>query len=78
MNDSNSTITVEDVRKLALPLGTRVVTGDGALNRPATWTTVIYPEDSLASKLLQPGEIVLVAAHEGKMPVVSPEIEIIR
>jgi PucR family transcriptional regulator, purine catabolism regulatory protein len=78
MNDSNSTITVEDVRKLALPLGTRVVTGDGALNRPATWTTVIYPEDSLASKLLQPGEIVLVAAHEGKMPVVSPEIDIIR
>lgn len=78
MNDANSTITVEDVRKLALPLGTKVVTGDGALNRAATWTTVIYPEDSLTSKTLQPGEIVLVAPAESKSPVVSSDMDIVR
>ena len=64
MTDSNPTITVEDIRKLALPLGTRVISGDGLLNRPATWTTVVYPEETFQSKSLQPGEMILVAAHE--------------
>lgn len=61
MTDAGNTLTVEDVRKLALPLGTRVITGDGLLNRPLTWTTVIYLDDNFASKNLQPDEMVLVA-----------------
>ena len=51
MADVNTTITVEDVRKLALPLGTRVVAGDGLLTRTVTWATVITvgrPELDLA------------------------------
>ncbi|MCU0511153.1 MAG: helix-turn-helix domain-containing protein [Anaerolineae bacterium] len=78
MTDSNNTIHVEDIRKLALPLGTRVVTGEGALNRPATWTTVIYPEDQLGGKTIQPGEIVLVAAPENKTRPLVSEVDIIR
>ncbi|MEQ8677569.1 MAG: helix-turn-helix domain-containing protein [Aggregatilineales bacterium] len=64
VTDVSENITVEDVRKLALPLGTRVVAGDGLLNRSVTWTSVIYPEDSVAGKTLQEGEIILLAASE--------------
>ncbi len=78
MSNSDSTITVEDIRKLALPLGTRVVTGDGLLNRAATWTTVIYPDDRLTNKALQPGELVLVAPHEGKTQPISSDVDIVR
>ncbi len=77
MTDSSSVITVEDVRKQALPLGTRVVTGDGLLNRAATWTTVIYPEDSLHNKPLQAGEMVLVSPAETKLAS-AHDVDIIR
>jgi purine catabolism regulator len=79
MSDSSSIITVEDVRKLALPLGTRVIAGDGALNRTTSWTTVVYPEDHFGSKTLQVGEIVLVATPEnGKETPVANDADIIR
>jgi purine catabolism regulator len=71
-------ITVEDIRKLALPIGTRVVAGDGLLNRQATWTTVIYPEDGITVKSLQPGEVVLIAEKEGKRIGKVTDVEIIR
>ncbi|GAB4508469.1 MAG: PucR family transcriptional regulator [Anaerolineae bacterium] len=64
--DVNEKITIEDVRKLALPLGTRVVAGDGMLNRVVTWATVIYPEDNISNKSLQEGEIVLVSTPNGR------------
>lgn len=78
MNETQEIITVEDIRKLALPLGTRVITGDGLLNTPATWTTVIYPDDSLASKSIQAGEIVLVAGIEGNAKPKLSDIDVIR
>jgi len=77
MTDLTSVITVEDVRKQALPLGTRVMTGDGLLNRPATWTTVIYPEDSLQNKSLQVGEMILVSPAETKQAA-AHDVDIIR
>lgn len=64
MTESNERITVEDVRKLALPLGTHVVAGNGLLNRPVTWTTVIYPEEGVGAKVLQQGEMILLASKE--------------
>ncbi|MBC7871334.1 MAG: PucR family transcriptional regulator ligand-binding domain-containing protein, partial [Chitinophagaceae bacterium] len=78
MSDVSERITVEDVRKLALPLGTRVVAGDGLLNRPVTWTTVVYPEDNTASKTLQQGEIVLMAAHEGNGTRKITDVDVVR
>lgn len=64
MNDVATLITVEHVRKQALPLGTRVIVGDNLLNNPVTWTTVIYPEDNLNAKKPQANEIILVAPRE--------------
>ncbi|QPC80733.1 helix-turn-helix domain-containing protein [Phototrophicus methaneseepsis] len=78
MNDVSTTITVEDIRKLALPLGTRVIAGDGLLGRTATWTTVIYPEDPLANKSLQQDEVVLVAGTNGRAKPGSTDIDIVR
>ena len=78
MADVNTTITVEDVRKLALPLGTRVVAGDGLLNRTVTWATVIYPESKTASKSIQRGEMVLLSAPENNAPRMTNDIDMVR
>ncbi|MFW5696527.1 MAG: helix-turn-helix domain-containing protein [Phototrophicaceae bacterium] len=76
--DINEKITIEDVRKLALPLGTRVIVGDGLLNRPVSWTTVIYPEDSVATKTLQQGEVVLMAAFDNHAARKTSDLDLIR
>jgi purine catabolism regulator len=78
MADATNRITVEDVRKLALPLGTRVVAGDGLLNRTVTWATIIYVESKTSSKAVQRGEIILVAAPEGNNPRVTTDVDVVR
>ncbi len=78
MVDTTNRITVEDVRKLALPLGTRVVAGDGLLNRTVTWATIIYVENKASSKAVQRGEVVLVAAPEGNMARVTSDVDVVR
>ena len=54
-------ITVEEIRKLALPLSTHIISGEGLLDRAVTWTTVIHPEDDIASKSVQKHELILFA-----------------
>lgn len=71
-------VTVEDVRKLALPLGTRVIAGDGMLNRPVAWTTVIYPEEGIQAKLLQHDEMVLIAPREAHGGAGISDTELVR
>ncbi len=78
MSELPERVTVEDVRKLALPLGTRVVAGDGMLNQPVTWTTVIYPEDSTSVKTIQRGEMILVAAPSNKQARVTSDLDVVR
>lgn len=78
MVEANHRVTVEEVRKLALPLGTRVVSGDGLLTRLVTWTTVVYPETGISAKNLQVGEIILLAQHEGNGEPVINDVEIVR
>jgi purine catabolism regulator len=79
MADSNgNSITVEDVRKQALPLGTQVVAGNGLMNRPVSWTTVFYPEVQLTGKTLQRGEMVLVAAPENETSRTISDADIVR
>ncbi len=77
MAESNS-ITIEDVRKQALPLGTQVAAGDGLLNRPVSWATVFYPEAQLVGKTLQPGEVVLVAAPDNPHNRVISDADVVR
>lgn len=57
-------ITVDDIRKLALPLGTRVIAGDGLLSRPVNWFSLIYPNGLALPTGMQSNEIVLVGAPE--------------
>lgn len=76
--EASHRVTVEDVRKLALPLGTRVVAGDGLLNRTVSWTTVIYPEDGTSTKTLQNDEIVLFATLEGTGSPVTTDVDVVR
>jgi purine catabolism regulator len=76
--EASHRVTVEDIRKLALPLGTRVVAGDGLLNRTVSWTTVIYPQDGTASKNLQTGEMVLVAPHESNGSRTTSDVDVVR
>src|SRR5690606_31235485 len=78
MTDTNERITVEDVRKQALPLGTRVVAGDSMLGQPVSWTTVIYPEDGTASKTLQRGEMILVASLSPNSKPVTTDVDVVR
>ena len=76
--ESSHRVSVEDIRKLALPLGTRVVAGDGLLNRTVSWTTVIYPEDGTAAKTLQNDEMVLVASHEPGSAHITNDVDVVR
>ncbi len=78
MVDTHERITVEDVRKLALPLGTRVVAGDGMLTQPVHWTTIIYPEDGTATKSLQQGEMILVAPHTQRDSQITTDRDVVR
>ena len=76
--DTTNILTVEDIRKLALPLGTRVITGDGLLNRPVTWTTVVYLDDSYDSKTLQKDEMVIVAPQANPRANASTDVDVVR
>jgi purine catabolism regulator len=78
MSNANDTLTVEDIRKLALPLGTHVVTGDGLLNRPVSWTSVIYLDDNLASKTLQSDEMLIVVRPNQPKTSITKDVDIVR
>lgn len=79
MTEAPQRLSVEDVRKLALPLGTRVVAGEGLLlGRPVAWTTVIYPSDSVAAKALQDDELVLVAPRESNSSRQINDVDVVR
>ncbi|MBZ0276538.1 MAG: helix-turn-helix domain-containing protein [Anaerolineae bacterium] len=78
MTDVNSSITVEDIRKQALPLGTRLVAGTASISRPVTWITVIYPDSKTNLKTLQRGEMVLVAEPERGSQRPVQDVDVIR
>jgi purine catabolism regulator len=78
MTDTDTTISVEDVRKLALPLGTRVVAGDGLLNRSIAWVTVVYAENKIASKTIQRGEMVLLSPPEANTIRLTNDTDVVR
>lgn len=65
--------------QLALPLGTRVLAGDGLLhNQRVTWATVLFGQEAIGGRPLQTNEILLVSTHERPGRVVSSDAEIIR
>lgn len=78
MTDPNNTLTVEDVRKLALPLGTQVLTGEGLLNLPVSWTTIIYLDDNFSSKSLQAHELLIVARPNQAKSNIAGDVDVVR
>ena len=78
MSETSTEITVEDIRKLALPLSTLVLAGDGLLNRTVSWTTVIYPDDNIRAKTLQQNEMILVAPASGQRQHNISDVELVR
>ena len=55
---------VEDVRKLALPLGTDVAAADGALSETVSWALLYAPEDTLTARAPSPNELLLIDTDE--------------
>ena len=79
MTEVAQRLTVEDIRKLSLPLGTRVVAGEGLLmSRIVSWTTVVYPTDAVGSKALQTDELILVAPREGNSSRLTTDVDVVR
>ncbi len=70
-------ITVEEVRKLALPLGTNVLVGADALNRLVTWTALIYPQE-IGPKPLNKGELVILAPLERNLSIPNRDATVVR
>ena len=54
-------LTIEEIRKLSLPLSARIISGEGLLDQPVAWTTIIYPEDDIDAKFVQKRELILIA-----------------
>ncbi|MBK8027891.1 MAG: helix-turn-helix domain-containing protein [Chloroflexi bacterium] len=72
-------ITVEDVRKLALPLGTRVAAGEGLLqSRLVVWATVIYSDETSLTKVGHEAELILVTPAESSSGQRLRDVDVVR
>ena len=78
MNSFIERITVEDVRKQALPLGTHVVAGHALLGHPVSWASVIYPEYPPAARQPRQDELILVAGQPHNSAPATTEIDVLR
>ena len=64
MKVKTAACSVEDVRKLALPLGTDVAAADGALSETVSWALLYAPEDTLTARAPSPNELLLIDTDE--------------
>ena len=71
-------ISIEDVRKQALPLGTHVVAGNTLLGRAVTWASVVYPEYPPAARIPHQGELILVASQPRNSDAGTSDNDILR
>ncbi len=76
-SETTSAITVEEVRKLALPIGTSVLAGQEALKRVVTWTALIYPQE-IGPKPLNKGELVVLAPLERNLSIPNRDATVVR
>ena len=77
MSETTSAITVEEVRKLALPIGTTVLAGQEALKRVVTWTALIYPQE-IGPKPLNKGELIILAPLERNLSIPNRDATVVR
>ncbi len=72
-----SAITVEEVRKLSLPLGTTVLAGHESLAHVVNWTALIYPQE-IGPKPLNKGELVILAPLERNLSIPNRDAAVVR
>ncbi len=72
-----SAITVEEVRKLSLPLGTTVLAGHEFLTNVVNWTALIYPQE-IGPKPLNKGELVILAPLERNLSIPNRDATVVR
>jgi purine catabolism regulator len=77
MSDTPTSITVEEVRKLGLPLGTTILAGHEALSNHVTWTALIYPQE-IGPKPLNKGELVILAPLERNLSIPNRDATVVR
>lgn len=70
-------ITVEEVRKLALPIGTTILAGNNALGNIVNWTALIYPQE-IGPKPLNTGELVFLAPLERNLSIPNRDAVVVR
>lgn len=75
--ETTSAITVEEVRKLALPIGATVLAGQEALRNIVTWTALIYPQE-IGPKPLNKGELVILAPLERNLSIPNRDATVVR
>lgn len=76
-SETTSAITVEEVRKLALPIGATVLAGQEALRNVVTWTALIYPQE-IGPKPLNAGELVILAPLERNLSIPNRDATVVR
>ncbi len=76
-SETTSAITVEEVRKLALPIGATVLAGQEALRNVVTWTALIYPQE-IGPKPLNKGELVILAPLERNLSIPNRDATVVR
>lgn len=76
-SETTSAITVEEVRKLALPIGATVLAGQDALRNEVTWTALIYPQE-IGPKPLNKGELVILAPLERNLSIPNRDATVVR
>lgn len=75
--ETTSAITVEEVRKLALPIGATVLAGQESLRNDVTWTALIYPQE-IGPKPLNKGELVILAPLERNLSIPNRDATVVR
>ncbi|MGV2435998.1 MAG UNVERIFIED_CONTAM: helix-turn-helix domain-containing protein [Anaerolineae bacterium] len=60
-SQENTAVTLEQIRKQALPIHTKIVAGNGQLHQVVNWVMIYYPELPLEQRTPNPGDLVLVA-----------------
>ena len=77
MSETTAAITVEKVRKLGLPIGTSILAGQEMLDRPVTWTALIYPQE-IGPKPLNRGELVILAPLERNLSIPNRDAAVVQ
>ena len=77
-SQESTAVTLEQIRKQALPIHTKIVAGNGQLHQAVSWVMIYYPELPPEQRTPNPGELVLVANSTTQQFTQADELTAIR